>query len=178
MSTGQDSPIIEVKIKRSPRRRRTVSASLKDGVLEIKAPAILSDRELQPFITRFKERFLRRQLKRELESQQDLMDIAQRLNETYFGGKLKITGIEYSINQNSRFGCCNLKTGKILISHRLGRMPDWVRDYVVLHELAHLVFPDHGRAFQALTSRYRWKERAIGFLMAKGYEETEKDFEE
>ncbi|HMK65262.1 MAG TPA: M48 family metallopeptidase [Thermodesulfobacteriota bacterium] len=177
MSAEQKAPIAEIKIKRSPKRKRTVSASLKNGVLEIMAPATLSDRELQPFITQFKERFLRRQLKKELDAQHDLMSIAQRLNKTYFGEKLKITGIEYSSNQNSRFGCCNLRTGKILISNRLGRMPDWVRDYVIMHELAHLVYPNHGRNFQDLTARYRLKERAIGYLMAKGYEEREKDLE-
>jgi predicted metal-dependent hydrolase len=129
-------------------------------------------------IRRFKDKLLRKKLKRDLERKQDLKTIAERLNRIFFGGQLTITGIEYSTNQNTRFGCCNLKTGKILISHRLGTMPDWVRDYVILHELTHLLFPDHGRGFQELTGRYRWKERAIGYLMAKGYEEQKKDLEE
>ncbi len=104
--------------------------------------------------------------------------MAERLNRKYFGGRLKIDSIEYSTNQNKRFGCCNFKTGKILISHRLAGMPDWVRDYVIFHELAHLIIPNHSRAFQALAAKYSRKERAIGYLMAKGYEEEEPDTDE
>ena len=173
----QDQYIREIKIIRSPKRKKTISAQLNKGVLSVKAPAGISDEDLEKTISRLKKRIINRKLKRDLNVKEDLKEVAERLNRKYFGGRLKIDSIEYSTNQNSRFGCCNFKTGKILISHRLADMPDWVRDYVIVHELAHLIIPNHSRAFQELTAKYGLKERAIGYLMAKGYEEQEPDTE-
>ena len=174
----QGQPITEIKIIRSPKRKKTVSARLNNGVLAVYAPSGIPDKELQPIIARFKERLLRKNLKKELDRKQDLKEIAEKLNKIYFGGRLQITAIEYSTNQNSRFGCCNLKTGRILISHRLAAMPAWVRDYVIVHELAHLIVPNHSQSFHDLTVKYKLEERAIGYLMAKGYLEEETDINE
>jgi predicted metal-dependent hydrolase len=167
--------ITEIKVVRSPNRKRTVSARLSEGILVVNAPARITEKDLEKIIANFKEKLLKKKLKKELNQNQALKDIADKLNRAYFGGRLNIESIEYSTNQNSRFGCCNTKTGRILISHRLASMPEWVRDYVIIHELAHLIIPNHSRAFQELTARYRLKERAIGFLMAKGYQEEETD---
>jgi predicted metal-dependent hydrolase len=133
--------INEIKIVRSSKRKRTVSAKLNNGVLFVNAPAGISDKELDKIISKFKETLLKKKLKRELNKKQDLKNISEKLNREYFGGRLQIESIEYSTNQNSRFGCCNIKTGKILISHRLATMPEWVRDYVIVHELTHLLLP-------------------------------------
>jgi predicted metal-dependent hydrolase len=170
--------INEIKIVRSPKRKRTVSAKLNNGVLLVNAPAGIPDKELDKIISKFKETLLKKKLKRELNKKQELKNIAEKLNQEYFGGRLKIESIEYSTNQNSRFGCCNIKTGKILISHRLATMPEWVRDYVIIHELAHLMVPNHSQAFQELTTKYKLKERAIGYLMAQGFEEKDSDIDE
>ena len=176
MSDDQtDQTINEIKIIRSPKRKRTVSARLKNGVLSVMAPVGISDEDLEKTISRLKKRIISRKLKRDLNVKEDLKEVAERLNREYFSGQLKIESIEYSTNQNSRFGCCNFKTGKILISHRLATKPDWVRNYVIIHELAHLIIPNHGRDFQELTARYHLKERATGYLMALGYKEDEPD---
>jgi predicted metal-dependent hydrolase len=171
----QDQTINEIKIIRSPKRKRTISAQLNKGVLSVKAPVGISDEDLEKTIFRLKKRIINRKLKRDLNVKDALKEVAEKLNRKYFGGRLKIDSIEYSTNQNSRFGCCNFKTGKILISHRLADLPDWVRDYVIVHELAHLIIPNHSRTFQELTAKYSLKERAIGYLMAKGYKEEEPD---
>jgi len=44
-------------------------------------------------------------------------------------------------------------------------MPGWVIDYVLVHELAHLLEAGHGPKFQALVDRYPQAERARGYLM-------------
>ena len=65
-----------------------------------------------------------------------------------------------------RFGSCTLEDGTIRISSRLRDAPPWVEDYVVVHELAHLIEPSHNRRFKELVRRYPLAERAIGYLMA------------
>ena len=161
---------MEVKIIRSLRRRRTVSARLVKDVLQVNAPVFMPETHLEKIVANFKERFQRKRLKEELNQKEDLMSAARRLNEKYFENKLKVEAIEYSVNQNSRFGCCNYRAGHIRISHRLSLMPAWVRDYVIVHEMAHLIQPDHSRAFRDIVSRYELAERAKGYLMAVGLE--------
>ena len=71
-------------------------------------------------------------------------------------------------NQRSRWGSCTPADRSVRISSRLTDVPVWVLDYVLVHELAHLLEVGHGPAFRALVGRYPLAERATGFLMAKG----------
>ena len=64
-------------------------------------------------------------------------------------------------------------TGDIRISRRLAAMPEWVLDYVLVHELSHLVHPNHSKEFWGLVNRYRYAERARGFLIARDMEDLE-----
>jgi predicted metal-dependent hydrolase len=166
---------MEVKIIRSNRRRRTVSARMVKDILVVSAPARLTDARLEQIIAGFKIKFQRRELKEELNRRQGLAQIAARLNEKYFENKLKISLIEYVSDQNSKFGCCNYQTASIRISHKVGLMPDWVRDYVLIHEMAHLIEPNHSKSFWELVYRYKLAERARGYLIAKGGETEEEE---
>jgi predicted metal-dependent hydrolase len=49
-------------------------------------------------------------------------------------------------NQRSRWGSCG-RDGHICLNWRLVRMPEWVRDYVLIHELMHLRRMDHSPAY-------------------------------
>lgn len=172
---------MEVKITRSPRRRKTVGARLVKDVLLVSAPVFMPQERLEKMAANFKERFQRKRLKEELSRKEDLASVAQRLNERYFENRLKVNKIEYATNQDRKFGCCNYRTGHIRISHRLGLMPSWVRDYVIVHELAHLIEPNHGKAFWDIVKRYELSERAKGYLMAVGLQredDTEDDLSE
>ena len=159
-----------VKIMRSAKRKKTVSAELKNGELVVRAPARMSDRELAPIIEKLQKR-LRKKTNRIPKTDDDLEAMAQQLNQTYFSGRLKWQSIRYVTNQNRRFGSCTPSLGTIRLSDRLASMPDWVLKYVIVHELAHLEEANHGPNFWALVNRYPLTERARGYLMAIGLEE-------
>ena len=96
---------------------------------------------------------------------------AQALNRAYFDGQLRWKSIAWVTNQNkSRFASCTPSEGTIRISHRIADMPTFVRDYLIVHELAHLVEENHGPKFWQLVNRYPKAERARGYLMAVGLE--------
>ncbi|MBU1880306.1 MAG: M48 family metallopeptidase [Chloroflexi bacterium] len=166
---------MDIHITRSKRRKKTVSARLVNGVLEVQAPAHATDAELAPIIEQLRGK-LEHKLERERQkADRSLMERAQELNRRYFNGKLRWTAIRYVSNQNKRFGSCTPDRGTIRLSNRLEQVPDWVRDYVIVHELAHLQEPNHSARFWQLVRRYPKTERAIGFLMALGYEDEDAD---
>ena len=138
---------MEVKVTRSIRRLRTVSARLDKDILHINAPLLLPQSRLDKIVADFRLRFQKKIIKEQLEKQLSLAEIAHRLNAKYFSNQLKINSIEYVTNQERKFGCCDYRTGNIRISHRVGLMPDWVRDYVLVHEMAHLLEPNHSSRF-------------------------------
>jgi predicted metal-dependent hydrolase len=56
----------------------------------------------------------------------------------------------------------------IRISDRLNGAPEYVVDYLLVHELIHLEIPDHGGDFEALLSRFEGSNLANAWL--EGYE--------
>jgi hypothetical protein len=67
-------------------------------------------------------------------------------------------------NQNSRWGSATPADGTIRLSNKLQAMPQWVIDYVLLHELAHLLVAAHNAHFWQLLEAYPETERAKAFL--------------
>ena len=163
---------MEIKIIRSAKRSKTVSAKLVDGVMVVRAPARMSDAELSPIIQNLRGRIEKRRQKDSLDDAL-LQRKARELNKRYFGGKLRWNSIKWVTNQNTRAGSCTPAQKTIRISHRLASMPAFVRDYVIMHELAHLKEANHGPKFWKLVNRYPKTERARGYLMAVGMEQPE-----
>lgn len=73
-------------------------------------------------------------------------------------------GVTWSDRQKQQWGSCTPIDRTIRISARLQRAPQYVQDYVIVHELAHLLEPNHGAAFAALEARYPERQRAEAFL--------------
>lgn len=156
----------------SKRRKHTVSAKWEGDNVVVMAPANLKDDQLQPLV----DKLVRRLLKDRQRHTPELIDLekrAQQLNKTYFDGKLKWTDIRWAHNQEARHGSCNPRRGTIRISSLLAAFPAWVLDYVIVHELAHLVVPNHSQRFWNLVNRYPFTERARGYLIAKDLERAE-----
>jgi len=159
-----------VEIRRSRKRRKTVNAQVKDGVLVVQAPAVMSDRDLEPIIAKLRKR-LEAKLVVTPQTNAELEKRAQQLNKKYFNGRLQWEELKYVTNQNKRYGSCSPTQRKIRLNHRLASMPEFVRDYVIVHELAHLEQANHGPKFWELVYNYPLTERARGYLMAVDMEE-------
>ncbi|MQA17591.1 MAG: DUF45 domain-containing protein, partial [Pseudonocardiaceae bacterium] len=71
---------------------------------------------------------------------------------------------QWVTNQHDRWGSCTPADRSIRLSARLRELPQWVADYVLVHDLAHLLEPGHGPAFWQLVQRYPKTERARGYL--------------
>ena len=158
---------MEIRVVRSRKRRKTVSATLDRGTLVVRIPAWFSKREEQEWVEKMRERLSRRQVAADLATDQDLVSRAERLNRRFFQGQLDFA-IRWVTNQQSRWGSCTPLDGTIRISHVLAGLPEFVLDYVIVHELAHLLVADHSPAFWELVHRYPHTQKAIGFL--EGYE--------
>jgi len=159
-----------IEIIRSDRRRKSVSAEVRNGVLIVRAPAAMSEAELQPIVDKLRTRLQNRRHTPPA-SDGELEKRAQALNVRYFSGKLRWQSIRYVTNQNKRFGSCTPSQGTIRISLRVATLPHFVQDYVLVHELAHLEEANHGQRFWQLVNRYPLTERARGYLMAVGLED-------
>jgi len=134
-----------------------------DGVLELRVPAAMPIAERE----RWAERMwtsIERRLQRARPSDERLEGRARELNRRLFGGRLRWTSVAFA-EQRRRWGSCSA-AGVIRISSRAAGLPDWVLDYLLVHELAHLLEPDHGPGFWALVDRYPLAERARGYLLA------------
>ena len=172
-ATSSDDPLagLSVEFVRSRRRRKTVSARLQGDRLVVQVPAGLTAEEERSWADRLGRRILKTRRRAALNDDQALLHRAQELNERYFGGRLNVTGVRYVTSQRGRFGSCTPTRGTIRISDRVAAMPTWVRDAVLVHELAHLVEPNHSPSFWALANAYPLMERARGYLIAVGLED-------
>ena len=110
------------------------------------------------------QRLLRR-AERSKPSDERLHDRATKLNARHFGGALRWNSIGFA-EMKHLWGSCTFTDGAIRIARRAASLPDWVLDYLLVHELAHLVHSDHGAEFHALENRYPLTERAKGYLLA------------
>jgi len=143
---------------------------MQGDTLVVRIPARFTAAQEREWVQRMVDRVQRARRKATRGGDADLFARAQRLNIRYFDGQLAVTGIMYVDNQRTLHGSCTPSTGLIRISRRLASLPRWVEDYVIVHELAHLVHAGHGPRFWQLVQRYPLTERARGYLMALGME--------
>jgi predicted metal-dependent hydrolase len=153
----------DVEVRRSRRRRRTVSAYREGGRTIVLIPARFTKAEERRWVDTMVQRLAQGERRRR-PSDAQLSRRASELSERYLGGLARPSSIRWVTNQQSRWGSCTPADGTIRISSRVKGMPAYVLDYVVLHELAHLLSPGHGADFWALLAGYPRLERARGYL--------------
>ncbi len=151
-------PLYPVRVIRSKKRRRTVSARLVEGVLELSVPHWLSAKEERQFSERMQLRFARKKARSSTDLEVRCAVLAARYSLP------KPASVRWVTNQSTRWGSCTTTDASIRMSDRMQAMPEWVIDAVLVHELAHLVEPNHGPAFKALESRFERQAEAAAFL--------------
>ena len=153
----------QVEVRRSRQRRRTVSAYREGGRTIVLIPARFSADEERVWVDAMILRLAAGDRRRR-PSDQQLQARSADLSRRFLGGLARPVSIAWVTNQHSRWGSCTPADGTIRISARVKGMPSWVLDYVILHELAHLLQPGHGGEFWSLLESYPRTERARGYL--------------
>ncbi len=153
----------EVEVRRSRRRRRTVSAYRDGGRTVVLIPASFSAAEEARWVERMLARLERGESRRQV-SDEALAERTARLSSRYLGGHARPESVRWVTTMEKRWASCTPAEGTIRVSDRLREVPDHVLDYVLLHELAHLLVTGHGPAFWRLLASYPRLERSRGFL--------------
>jgi predicted metal-dependent hydrolase len=155
-----------VEVRRSARRRRTVTAYRENGRTIVLIPAAFSAAEERRWVDQMVAKLQTREerRRRQLASDTDLLARATTLSQSYFAGRAAPASVRWVDNQNRRWGSCTPSDRTIRLSSRLRGMPEFVVDYVLVHELAHLIEASHDQRFWALVHAYPQAERALGFL--------------
>lgn len=153
----------DVVVRRSRRRVRTVTAFREGGRTVVAIPARFTRTQEREWVLRMVTKLVSQE-KRRRPSDEKLAERAAVLSDRYLGGRARPTSVAWSSNQGRRWGSCTPGEGTIRISTRVRGLPGWVLDYVLLHELAHLLHGGHGPEFWALLEAYPRTERARGFL--------------
>lgn len=152
-----------VEVRRSGRRKRTVSAYRDGEKIVVMIPARMTRAEEKEWVTTMVARVTKAERRRR-PSDDDLQVRAARLSRKYLDGLAEPTSVRWVANQRARWGSCTPADGTIRLSDRLQGMPGYVVDYVLLHELVHLLEPGHDEDFWGWLERYDLTERARGFL--------------
>jgi len=156
-------PVGQVEVRRSRKRLRTVTAFRDGDRIVVAIPARFTRAQEREWVRRMVAR-LAEQERRRRPSDEELTARATELSARYLGGRAAPASVNWSSNQGRRWGSCTPADGTIRISTRVRGMPRWVIDYVLLHELAHLLHIGHGVEFWLALDAFPRTERARGFL--------------
>jgi hypothetical protein len=157
----------EIEVRLSARRRKTSEARWVGGRIVVSLPAHLSEEAREKTIAWLVDRLVAKHPLRSAVGDGQLMTRAVALSDRYRIGA-RPTSVRWVTNQAARWGSCSYHSGEIRLSHRLRAVPEWVLDAVLVHELAHLVHPNHSPAFHELANGYARHHEAGLFLAGYG----------
>ncbi|MDP9022464.1 MAG: M48 family metallopeptidase [Actinomycetota bacterium] len=152
-----------VEVQRSTGRRRTASAYARDGAVVVQLPAGMPAADEEQVVATLVDRVSGALRAREAGGDAELARRADVLADTYLDG-VRARSARWSARMGRRHGSCTPADGTIRISRRAAAYPQYVLEYILVHELAHLQVRGHSAAFWELVARYPQAERARGFL--------------
>lgn len=165
--TYDGKPVI---VRRSTRRRKTISATVESGQVIVSIPATLTTQETNKWVDTMLKRLQKQQQRRTRthhnpqNADEHLMKRSRQLVDKYLGGQIYPESVRWSTQQRRVWGNCKPGARTIRLNVALQKMPDWVVDYVLVHELAHLLEASHNKRFWDLVAAYPKTERARGYL--------------
>ena len=158
------TPPFTVEVIRSRKRKKTSQARLRGEDLEVRVPSWISLAQEAEIVAHFVDRF-------ERSRSREAIDLTERARAVAAEYDLPLPhSIRWVSNQRDRWGSCTPAHGTIRLSDRMAGFPSWVIDYVIVHEMAHLIEASHNDRFWAIVARYPLTERARGYLLAKSEE--------
>lgn len=157
---------LAVEVRRSARRRRTVSAYRDGSRIVVMIPGRFTRAEEAEWVAKMVARLDTgaAPARRKRNTDAGLMRRAKELSDAYLDGRAVPVSVRWVPGMRTRWASCTPAEGTIRMSDVLRDMPGWVQDYVLLHELTHLVVAGHTPAFWELVGRYPCTERARGYL--------------
>ena len=162
---------MKVEVIRSPRRRKTVELRPTPDGVRISIPARASRAEEERYVKELLAKYQRQTHPGRIDLKKRAHQLAASL------GLPEPQTIKWVDNQRHRWGSCTPSLGAIRISSNVQPFPAWVVDYVIVHEMAHLVHLGHTDEFWDLVARYPLAERARGYLIAKAGHQDESAFD-
>lgn len=180
-----ENPQQKVEVRRSTRRRSTVSAYRDGDTLVVLIPAGMSRAEEKHWVAEMERKLQRTESRRASparETDAALLTRCMQLSARYLDRNAVPVSVRWVPPMRTRWASCTPTDATIRVSERLRQVPSWVLDYVLVHELAHLRVPGHDAEFWALVRRYPKTERAMGYLeglsAAAGWGISELDMDE
>lgn len=150
---------------------KTIRLSVKppDGIVSVSAPVSVPEKMITSFVQE-KMQWIIAQKQKIAAMPRNILDASDRaelsnLIEIILPKWESVTKLYCSAWQirdmKTRWGSCNIQTGKIWFSLQLARQPIECIEYVVLHELIHLKIPGHGRDFKEMLDLFMpdWREK-------------------
>jgi len=207
VSLPRNSVVDNVKVIRSPKRLKTISLQIKNGVPLIYCPTYIKDSYLRAIIKK-KQLWIKKKIDVEKDKEKiiikddsafpflgkkitlftllsqdnkvllknnslfiyytDLRFVKKNLGEwlkleakkylttrvEFVSSRIKISFKSVSLKSyRAMWGCCNSKS-EIFLNWKLIMLPKKVIDYVIVHELCHIIEPNHSKSFWSLVKEY------------------------
>jgi predicted metal-dependent hydrolase len=134
------------------KRVKNINARLRETTLSVSAPLSMPQSTLDKVIPDLARRLVRRVHARQVNAEEDALALARTVA-ARFANPPEVAQVLFVTTQEARWGSYSPATRTIRLHAALRRMPRWVLEAVVAHELAHVAHHDHSPAFWALLRR-------------------------
>ena len=166
-------------------QRKSVGIKIKDGAVIVSAPYGTKKSVIDGIVKKHSE-WIAKVISREAELKSKYTELSEseikalrKSARTYFSEKCReyalVMGLEYNrisiTGAKTRFGSCSSQKN-ICFSYRLMLYPEEAREYVIVHELAHLVEMNHSHRFYAIIERYMPDYKARRKLLKTSSEDS------